>query len=96
MKITYQSRHDFRGDLSISRRQKTEAELEPCPLCRDQEELDLLQSLVVCEASDLDDERAAGTWGVKCGNCGITLAGYDTPAEAIDRWNCREPGRGWR
>jgi len=72
-----------------------EVNLLPCPLCQDDVEQDL-DKFVLCDPNDMDEEQAEGTWGVRCGCCGITLAGYDTPEQAVTRWNGREPGRGWQ
>jgi hypothetical protein len=64
--------------------------LKPCPLCRVDGEQELT-ILVSCDPSNLNEEQADGAWAVYCGNCGLTLPGFDDRQDAARRWNER-PG----
>ena len=57
---------------------------KPCPFCGSEE--------VFCEG-----DTPEGLWGVECGNDDCAASGprgFDTPTEAISKWNMREHGCG--
>lgn len=79
---------DHRLRFTADGKVDVEVDLLPCPLCGVDGEQDL-SKVVVCDPQDLDEENASGTWGVTCVSCGCVVAGFEIPADAVKRWNCR-------